>query len=50
MALDVSQNPNDKGNMILGPWENHNNQKYKIHLIKGHWTITNLLNNEFIVI
>jgi hypothetical protein len=50
MALDVSQNPKDKGNLILWPFENHNNQKYQIKAVDGHWMIINLHFHDAVVV
>ncbi len=45
-ALDVSQNPNDFGNLILWPWSNTANQKYYFTAHNGKYFMISSSNHH----
>lgn len=46
MALDVSQNPNDYGNLILWPWSNSANQKFNFTHHNGKYFLVSCANHH----
>jgi len=51
LALDVSQNPNDKNNLILWQWTGGDNQKFMFtHLGGNRYSIFSAKTNQIIEI